>query len=74
MINKTTGSKTDKKRIVSFDLDMTLFRSGYMEDTGQCHRSGGDAAKKTVLLSSPAAEIWMEWSVWATNNRYGQMQ
>ena len=24
MINKTTGSKTDKKRIVSFDLDMTL--------------------------------------------------
>ena len=24
MINKKTGSKTDKKRIVSFDLDMTL--------------------------------------------------
>ena len=73
MINKTTGSKTDKKRIVSFDLDMTLLDQATWKipdsaiEVWRC-------CEKTVLLSSPAAEIWMEWSVWATNNRYGQMQ
>lgn len=73
MINKTTGSKTDKKRIVSFDLDMTLLDQA----TWKIPDSAIEAVemlRKTVLLSSPAAEIWMEWSVWATNNRYGQMQ
>ena len=32
MINKKTGSKTDKKRIVSFDLDMTLLDKARCSD------------------------------------------
>ena len=64
MINKKTGSKTDKKRIVSFDLDMTLLDQA----TWKIPDSAIEAVE-TVLSSSPAAEIWMEWSVWATKNR-----
>ena len=46
MINKTTGSKTDKKRIVSFDLDMTLLDQATWKIPDSAIEAGGMLRQK----------------------------
>ena len=71
MINKTTGSKTDKKRIVSFDLDMTLldqatWKNGTAEivrladwDTIKTNWFANEAIRYILSLSPDALKKYM---------------